>query len=180
VFCNKFLFSSILQRRVKPIYTRRRFCVPGRHFGGREAVVATRCCFAPSASSAKMMNILPCSAKRLLRDSCGWQPIDSHTTIFISIMSMWCQTACFLWLSQSKMAQDYEVLGLFESFISTWPEWSGLNVLYQACASSERANWWGWPLIIFTWFIGSGGGGTRESVPYVYQRNRSFKSVENI
>ena len=34
---------------------------------------------------------------------------------------------------------------------------SGGNILYQLDTSSERANRQGWPLNIFTWFIGSGG-----------------------
>jgi len=62
-----------------------------------------------------------------------------------------------IWFS----AQDHAVLVLFlnivESLISTWPKWSGANILYQACTSSKRANRRGWPLNIFTWFIGAGG-----------------------
>jgi len=41
-------------------------------------------------------------------------------------------------------AQDYAVLVLFlnivESLISTWLKWSGGNLFYQACTSSERAD----------------------------------------
>ena len=48
-------------------------------------------------------------------------------------------------------------LNIFELLISTWQKWSCGNVLYQACTSSERANQRGWPLNIFTWFIGAGG-----------------------
>ena len=58
-------------------------------------------------------------------------------------------------------AQDCAVLVLFlnivEWLISTRSIWSGGNVLYQTYTSPERANRRGWPLNIFSWFIGSGG-----------------------
>jgi len=44
------------------------------------------------------------------------------------------------------------------SFVSTWPKWSGRNVLYQLGTSSQKGAYrWGWPLNIFAGCIGSGG-----------------------
>jgi len=65
---------------------------------------------------------------------------------------------CFkIWSS----AQDYAVLALFlnivETFISDWPKWSGGNDLYKLGTSSKKRSQLGWPLNIFTRFIGSGG-----------------------
>jgi len=58
-------------------------------------------------------------------------------------------------------AQEYAVLIFLLNpagfFISARSIWSGRNVLYQWGTGSQRANQWGWPLHICTWFIGSGG-----------------------
>ena len=42
-------------------------------------------------------------------------------------------------------------------FFSTWSIWSGGNILYHSCTSSEGASRGGQPLNILTWFIGAGG-----------------------
>jgi len=78
------------------------------------------------------------------------------TIFFFTDSSVQILSSYRIWSS----AQEYALLGLFldivESLVSAWPKWSGVNILYQACTSSERANRWGWPLNIFTWFIGAG------------------------
>jgi len=45
------------------------------------------------------------------------------------------------------------LLSMVEAFISAWPKWSGGNDLYQLGTSCHRANRWGWPFNILTWFI---------------------------
>jgi len=49
------------------------------------------------------------------------------------------------------------LLNLVGFSISTRPRWSGGNVLYLSCTSSEGASRGGQPLNIFTWLIGAGG-----------------------
>ena len=66
------------------------------------------------------------------------------------------------WFSRIwSSAQDHAVLVLLLNlvgfFISTWPRWSGGNVLYHSCTSFEGASRGGQPLNIFTWFIVAGG-----------------------
>jgi len=58
-------------------------------------------------------------------------------------------------------AKDYAVLDLLfnmvDLLIFTWSIWSGGNVWYQPCTSSQEAYRRGRPLNIFAWFIGTGG-----------------------
>jgi len=61
-------------------------------------------------------------------------------------------------LQDLMRAQDYAVLvltlNMVEKFINARPYWLGRNDLYQLDTSSQRANRWGWPWNIFTWFLG--------------------------
>jgi len=72
----------------------------------------------------------------------------------------------FLFSTIWSSAQDHAVLVLLLNlvgfFISTWPRWSGRNVLYHICTSFEEASRGGQPLSIFTWFIGAGGTAVEE------------------
>jgi len=97
-----------------------------------------------------------------------------HKTILLIIQSKYLNLVPRILSSRIwSSSQDYAVLVLFlnmvESLISTWPKWSGWNIVYQACTSSERAIWRGWPLNIFTSCIGAGGCAmvcAERSVPY--------------
>jgi len=62
-----------------------------------------------------------------------------------------------IWSSSQDHAVLVLLLNLVGFFISTWPRWSGGNVLYHSCTSFEGASRGGQPLNIFTWFIGAGG-----------------------
>jgi len=59
-------------------------------------------------------------------------------------------------------------LNRVESFISRWPKWSGGNDLYLLGTSSQRADRRGWPLKIFTWFVGLVGTYTYTYI-YVFE-----------
>jgi len=62
-----------------------------------------------------------------------------------------------IWSSAQDHAVLVFLLNLVAFFISTWPRWSGGNVLYHSCTSFKGASRGGQPLNIFTWFIGAGG-----------------------
>jgi len=65
-----------------------------------------------------------------------------------------------IWSSTQDHAVLDLLLNMVDLFISAWSIWSGRIFLYQLGTSSERAHVRGWHLIIFTWFIGSGGSHT--------------------
>jgi len=62
-----------------------------------------------------------------------------------------------IWSSAQDHAVLVLLLNLIGFFISTRSIWSGGDVLYHTCTSSEGASRRGQPLSIFKWFIGVGG-----------------------
>jgi len=68
-------------------------------------------------------------------------------------------------------------VNIVELLISTRPKWSGGNILYQLGTSSQRANRRGWPLNIFTWFIGAGGTVIRSGVSGFFSHPHTHRAM---
>jgi len=62
-----------------------------------------------------------------------------------------------IWSSTQDHAVLVLLLNLVGFFISTWPRWSGGNILYHSCTRFEGASRGVQRLNSLTWFIGAGG-----------------------
>ena len=107
--------------------------------------------------------ILTCYTAQPINHLCSLtvQQISKKHFIYRSVQMFKIMFRRFLFSRIWSSAQDHAVLVLLlnleGSFISSWPRWSGGNVLYYSCTSFEGASPGGQTLNIFTWFIGAGG-----------------------